>query len=115
MTRYSRQDVLRILQISARQLLGWERAGLIPFLEEYGFPEMTQLRTLKSLQNTRMRPRSIRDSVAAMQAVSGVSNPLLESAVVRTGTRLAFRYSGAMVDPIRRQFLPWKGAIRGQN
>ena len=30
-----------------------------------------------------------------------MSNPLLESAVVRTGSRLAFRYSGLMVDPFR--------------
>jgi len=105
MTRYSRQDVLRILQISSRQLLGWERAGLISATEEYGFPEMAQLRTLRALQHLRMSPRSIRDSVQAMKAVSGISNPLLESAVVRTGTRLAFRYSGTMVDPIRRQLL----------
>ena len=104
-TRYSRQDVLRILQISSRQLLGWERAGLIPAKEQYGFPELAQLRTLRELQHLRMSPRSIRDSVQAMRAVSGISNPLLESAVVRTGTRLAFRHSGMMVDPIRRQLL----------
>ena len=105
MTRYTRQDVLRILQISPRQLQGWERAGLIPAIEEYGFPELTQLRTLRELQHLRMRPRSIRNSVQAMQAASGMSNPLLESAVVRTGARLAFRHSGAMFDPIRRQLL----------
>jgi tetratricopeptide (TPR) repeat protein len=105
MTRYSRQDVLRILQISSRQLLGWERAGLISATEQYGFPEMSQLRTLCALQRLRMSPRSIRNSVQAMKAVSGISNPLLESAVVRTGTRLAFRHSGTMVDPIRRQLL----------
>jgi tetratricopeptide (TPR) repeat protein len=104
-TRYSRQDVLRILQISSRQLLGWERAGLISATEQYGFPELVQLRTLRELQNLRMSPRSIRDSVQAMRAVSGISNPLLESAVVRTGARLAFRHSGTMVDPIRRQLL----------
>jgi len=105
MTRYSRQDVLRILQISPRQLLGWERAGLIPSVSEYGFSELSQLRTLRELQHLRMSPRSIRNSVEAMQAVSGIVNPLLESAVVRTGTRLAFRYCGTMVDPIRRQLL----------
>jgi tetratricopeptide (TPR) repeat protein len=104
-TRYSRQDVLRILQISARQLLGWERAGLIPTQQDYSFPDLTQLRTLRALQNLRIRPRSIRASVEAMQAVSGIANPLLEAAVVSTGPRLAFRYSGTMVDPIRRQFL----------
>ncbi len=105
MTRYSRQDVLRILQISSRQLLGWERAKLIPSQPEYSFRDLAQLRTLRELQHLRMSPRSIRASVEAMQAVSGIANPLLEAAVVRTGPRLAFRHSGTMVDPIRRQFL----------
>jgi tetratricopeptide (TPR) repeat protein len=104
-TRYSRQDVLRILRISARQLVGWERAGLIPSQSDYGFPELGQLRTLRALQDMRISPRSIRNSVQAMQAVSGIGNPLQESAVVRNGARLAFRHSGTMVDPIRRQFL----------
>lgn len=105
MIRYNRQDVLRILQISARQLTGWERANLIPVCEQYGFRELSQLHTLRALQHSRMSPRSIRDSVEAMQAVSGLSNPLLEAAVILTGSRLAFRHHGAMVDPIRRQLL----------
>jgi tetratricopeptide (TPR) repeat protein len=74
-------------------------------MEQYGFPELTQLRTLKELQSLRMKPASIRDSVQAMRAVSGMSNPLQELAVVRSGPRLAFRHSGAMFDPIRRQLL----------
>jgi tetratricopeptide (TPR) repeat protein len=40
-----------------------------------------------------------------MKAVAGMANPLLEACLVRTGTRLAFRHRGAMVDPIRRQLL----------
>ena len=52
-----------------------------------------------------MSSASIRHSVAAMQAVAGMSNPLQEASLVRTGTRLAFRCDGAMVDPIRRQLL----------
>jgi tetratricopeptide (TPR) repeat protein len=40
-----------------------------------------------------------------MQSVAGMANPLVEATVVRTGTRLAFRCEGAMVDPIRRQLL----------
>ncbi|HEY9125774.1 MAG TPA: tetratricopeptide repeat protein [Acidobacteriaceae bacterium] len=105
MTRYSRQDVLRILHISARQLQGWERAGLISSTESYGFAELAQLRTLRELQHMRMRPRSIRDSVEAMQAASGMSNPLLESKVGRTGARLVFRHSGMILDPIRQQLV----------
>ena len=103
--RYSREDVLRILQIGPRQLLGWERAGLIPVVAEYGFGELSQLRILRELRGLRISPKSIRNSVQAMKAVAGLSNPLLESTVVQVGSRLAFRHSGTMVDPIRRQLL----------
>lgn len=105
MTSFSRQDVLRILQISSRQLQGWERAGLISQRETYTFQDLGQLRTLRLLREEDVSAASIRHSIAAMQAVAGLSNPLQEASLVRTGTRLAFRCDGAMVDPIRRQFM----------
>ncbi len=105
MTSYSRQDVLRILQISAHQLQGWERAGLIPQQQTYSFQDLGQLRTLRILREDDIPAASIRDSILAMKAVAGMANPLLEACLVRTGTRLAFRHHGAMVDPIRRQLL----------
>jgi tetratricopeptide (TPR) repeat protein len=104
-TSYSRQDVLRILQIGSRQLQGWERAGLIPQQQTYTFQDLGQLRTLRILREEDVSAASIRDSILAMKAVAGMSNPLLEACLVRTGTRLAFRHHGAMVDPIRRQLL----------
>jgi tetratricopeptide (TPR) repeat protein len=104
-TSFSRQDVLRISQISARQLQGWERAGLISQRQSYTFQDLAQLRTLRALRESDVPAASIRDSVTAMKAVAGMANPLLEACVVRTGTRLAFRHCGAMVDPIRRQLL----------
>ena len=105
MISYSRQDVLRILQISSRQLQGWERAGLITQREIYSFQDLGQLRTLRSLREEDVSAASIRHSIVAMKAVAGMSNPLQEASLVRTGTRLAFRCDGAMVDPIRRQLL----------
>lgn len=105
MTSYSRQDVLRILQISSRQLQGWERAGLISQLETYTFQDLGQLRTLRLLREEDVSAASIRHSIVAMKAVAGLSNPLQEASLVRSGTRLAFRCDGAMVDPIRRQLL----------
>lgn len=105
MTSFSRQDVLRILQISSRQLQGWERAGLISQREIYTFQDLGQLRTLRSLRENDVPAASIRHSIAAMQAVAGMSNPLQEASLVRTGTRIAFRCDGTMVDPIRRQLL----------
>jgi tetratricopeptide (TPR) repeat protein len=104
-TCYSRQDVLRILQISCRQLLGWERAGLIPQQQTYTFQDLGQLRTLRVLREDDVPAACIRHSIVAMKAVAGMSNPLLEASLVRTGTRLAFRHCGAVVDPIRRQLL----------
>lgn len=105
MTSYSRQEVLRILQISAHQLQGWERAELIAPKNEYSFQDLGQLRTLKLLRAEDVPAASIRLCVQAMKAVSGMSNPLVEACVVRTGTRLAFRHQGRMVDPIRLQLL----------
>ncbi len=104
-TSYSRQDVLRIFEISAHQLQGWERAGLIPPQQTYSFQDLGQFRTLRALRAEEVSAASIRHSIVAMKAVSGMANPLLEACLVRTGTRLVFRHCGAMVDPIRRQFL----------
>lgn len=105
MTLYSRQDVLRILRIRAKQLRAWERAGLIPFSDSYSFQDLVQLRKLRELRATRLSASSIRASVHAMQAVSGMSNPLLEAGTARKGSRLLFRHSGAVMEPIARQFV----------
>lgn len=105
MTSYSRHDVLRILQISSRQLAGWEKAELIPAQQNYTFQDLGQLRTLRALREDDVSAAAIRHSIVAMKAVAGMTNPLLEACLVRTGTRLAFRHSGTMVDPIRRQLL----------
>ena len=105
MTSYSRQDVLRILQIGSRQLQGWERAGLIPQRQSYTFQDLGQLRTLRALREEEISSASIRHSIVAMKAVAGMEYPLLEASLVRTGTRLAFRHEGAVMDPIRRQLL----------
>ncbi|MGH9607677.1 MAG: tetratricopeptide repeat protein [Terracidiphilus sp.] len=105
MASYSRQDVLRIFEISARQLQAWERAELIAPRQTYSFQDLGQLRTLRTLRKECVSAASIRHSILAMKAVAGMANPLLEACVVCTGTRIAFRHRGAMVDPIRRQLL----------
>jgi tetratricopeptide (TPR) repeat protein len=104
-TSYPRQDVLRIFAISSRQLQGWERAGLIPKLENYSFQELGQLRMLRALREDAVPSASIRESIQAMKAAAGMANPLLEARVVRSGTRLVFRHHGATVDPISGQLL----------
>ena len=77
MTSYSRQDVLRILQISSRQLSGWEKAGLIPLQQTYSFQDLGQLRTLRALREDDVSAAALRHSITAMRAVAGMENPLL--------------------------------------
>ncbi|HEV2619116.1 MAG TPA: tetratricopeptide repeat protein [Acidobacteriaceae bacterium] len=103
MTRYSRQDVLRILHLRARQLAAWEQAGLIPANETYSFEDLAQLRALRTLRATRITAKSIRESVDAMRKAAGMGNPLSETTAVRRGSHLAFRHSGALVDPLTQQ------------
>lgn len=105
MTRYSRQDVLRILRIGARQLHAWERAGLVASAENYGFEDLVQLRKLRDLRAMRLSAASIRAGVSAMRAASGMANPLLEAGAARKGSRLVFRHSGAVMEPITRQLV----------
>src|SRR5580698_3908796 len=103
-TRYSRQDVIRILHLHTRQLLAWERAGLITSREHYSFESLSQLRKLRDLQATaRISAKSIRASVDAMQRVAGMRNPLMEASMVRRGSRVSFRHGGALVDPLSQQ------------
>jgi tetratricopeptide (TPR) repeat protein len=102
-TRYSRQDVLRILHLRARQLTAWEQAGLIPANDNYTFEDLAQLRTLRTLRATRITARSIRESVEAMRKAAGMGNPLTEASAVRRGSRLTFRHGGALVDPVTQQ------------
>jgi tetratricopeptide (TPR) repeat protein len=105
-TRYSRQDVLRILQLKTPQLLAWERAGLIPTLGEgevYTFEHLSQLRTLREMRHKRISARSIRRQVDAMQKVAGMRNALVETSAMRRGDRLVFRHGGALVDPLTNQ------------
>ncbi len=103
---YRREDVERILHLRPRQIAAWERAGLLPAREaeaRYSFTDLRQMRTLRDLQATRMTVPSISRSVSAMQRVAGMGNPLLETSAVRRGSRLAFRYGGALLDPLTPQ------------
>ncbi len=102
-SRYCREDVLRILRLPVRQLIAWERAGLIASNENYSIRDLAQLRKLRDLAALRLSVKSIQRSVDAMQKVSGMADPLLHSVPMRTGEKLKFRERGALVDPMTRQ------------
>jgi len=105
--QYSRSDVQRILRVTNRQLLHWERAGLVPAADHYSFSDLLQIRKIRELCAQRIRPAVIRQSIQEMRKVAGMSNPLLEASATPAyiGRRLAFRHGGTMVEPIAGQFV----------
>ena len=109
MNPYSRHDVLRILELRERQLLGWERSGLFPSKTQYSFKDLAQLRTLKQLRASRISVAGIKESLGAIRSVSGMANPLveagLEAGLGLSHARVVFRHSGAVLEPIARQFV----------
>jgi tetratricopeptide (TPR) repeat protein len=105
--RYSREDLIRILRLSARQLIAWERAGLIAPADSYTFFDLLQVKKVRELCARRVRPIDIRESLAAMQKqAAGMENPLLEASAFSAGRhRVAFRHDGMLLEPIAGQFM----------
>jgi tetratricopeptide (TPR) repeat protein len=103
--RYDRSDVLRILRITARQLSGWEKAGLLPAGESYSFFDLLQIKKLRDLRAKRVRSAVILESLRAMRQVSGMENPLMEAGTFASQSRVVFRHHGAAMEPLAGQFV----------
>lgn len=104
--QFERSDLIRILHISARQLSGWQRAGLIPAGDHFSFFELLQAKKVRDLRAKRVKSATILASLQAMQErVSGMENPLLEAGSFSVGSRVAFRTGGKALEPIDGQFV----------
>ena len=106
MQRYGRADVLRILRITARQLVQWEKAGLVAAGESYSFFDLLQMKKIRDLRAKRVRSAVIRESLEAMtKQVAGMENPLVEAGTFFSGSRVVFRHEGHAMEPIAGQFV----------
>ena len=100
MQSYRRSDVLRILRITARQLVQWQKAGLVADSEHYSFFDLLQLKKVRDLRAKRVRSAVIRESLQAMlKQVAGMENPLVEAGTFSSGGRIAFRHAGTAMEP----------------
>lgn len=103
---YNRNEVIRILRITPRQLSSWEKAGLVTAAESYSFFDLLQIKKVRDLCARKVRPAVIRQSLEAMQKqVAGMENPLLEAGAFSSGHRVAFRHQGKLVEPVAGQFM----------
>ena len=105
-TQFERSDLLRILRITARQLSGWQRAGLVAVTDKFSFFDLLQVKKVRDLRAKRVKSATILASLQAMQArVAGMGNPLLEAGSFSVGSRVAFRTEGKVLEPIDGQFV----------
>jgi tetratricopeptide (TPR) repeat protein len=103
---WAREDILRVLNITARQLQSWEKQELIPKLKTYAFGEMVALRTLAKMREGRVPAERIRRSVASLRAkLKGIDNPLTELKVFIDGKRIGVQLAGQKMDSISGQLL----------
>jgi tetratricopeptide (TPR) repeat protein len=104
--RYQRADVLRILHITAQQLVQWQKAGLIAAGDTFSFFDLIQIQKVRDLRAKRVRAAVIRESLEAMQKqVAGMENPLIEASAFTSGSRIVFRHAGHAVEPTSGQFV----------
>jgi tetratricopeptide (TPR) repeat protein len=105
--RYTRDDLLRILRVSARQLSAWEKSGLLSVADSYTFFDLLQVKKVRDLCSRHVRPMEIRESLAAMQKqAAGMENPLLEASAFISGRhKVAFRHDGRLLEPVAGQFM----------
>lgn len=95
-----------MLDISEAQLRRWERKGLVPPAETFGFSDLIALRTLQKLRENGIPPRSIGRALASLkQKLSGVEHPLSELKIVSDGRSISVQVAGEKMEAVTGQFL----------
>jgi len=103
---YSRADVRRQFGISARQLLGWERQGLIAAAKSYSFSDLIAFQTLIKLSENHIRPREIGRALESLrEKLDWVKQPLTELRIVSDGKKIAVHLAGQKMEAISGQIL----------
>jgi tetratricopeptide (TPR) repeat protein len=103
---YSREEVRRLLDVSARQLKSWENEKFISTGGSFGFSDILALRTLIGLRQCKVPPAQIRKALAALRTkLKEVSNPLTELKIYSQNGKIEVQFAGQKMEPISGQLL----------
>jgi tetratricopeptide (TPR) repeat protein len=103
---YSREQVLRLLDVSERQLRSWEKQKFVAASGSFTFSDMLALRTLIGLRENKIPPTQIRKALDALRTrLRDVHNPLTELKIYSQGKKIQVQFAGQKMEPISGQLL----------
>ncbi|HWG37495.1 MAG TPA: tetratricopeptide repeat protein [Terriglobales bacterium] len=119
MTRlfYSRKQLVRMLHLTPRQLGRWERRGLFPRRDRYGWQDLLRANLLRQYDRASIRPATVARSLEAIrQRLPALADPVTAAGMGVFRGRVELRYAGTYMDALSGQFrLPFElGAVMAQ-
>jgi tetratricopeptide (TPR) repeat protein len=103
---YSREVVLRLLDVSERQLRSWEKQKFISASASFTFSDMLALRTLIGLRESKIPAAQIRKALDALRArLRDVHSPLTDLKIYARGKKIEVQFAGQTMEPISGQLL----------
>jgi tetratricopeptide (TPR) repeat protein len=104
--RFSREDVQRVLQISARQLRSWEKQGLISERSDFALNDLLALKTLLKLRENHVAPQQVKRAVTALRVrIRNVTDPLTQLRIYSEGGQIRVDIEGNTMEPVSGQLL----------
>ena len=96
---FSREETLRLLNISERQLKSWEKQKLFSHSNSYGVREMVALRTLDRLRRQHVAPLQIRRALVALaEKLKDVEDPLTQLKLYADGKKIRVEVGGKRME-----------------
>ena len=103
---YTREEVRRLLGLSARQLKSWQEQRLVPASDTYSFHDLIALRTVSKLRRGKVPPARIRKAIAALKSKLGESSdPLTELKIYAEGRHIHVQVGEQRMEAISGQLL----------
>ena len=103
---WTRAQVLRLVNISERQLAGWERRNFVATQTQYGFSDLIALRMLCSLREQKITPSRIQRIMEVLRGkLEQAGNPLSVARIFLDGKKLRAEIEGQKIEAMTGQLL----------